>query len=79
MRWLRKILVFILSLPVHFYRYCISPLTPSSCRHVPTCSMYMLQALKVHGPLKGFWLGLVRLSKCHPWGTHGHDPVPPKS
>lgn len=64
-------------MPVHFYRHAISPFTPSSCRHVPTCSQYMIEALQIHGPLRGFWLGLKRLSKCHPWGTHGYDPVPP--
>jgi hypothetical protein len=64
---------------VYFYKYAISPLTPSSCRHVPTCSNYMIEAIKIHGPLKGFWMGLRRLSKCHPWGTHGYDPVPPKN
>jgi putative component of membrane protein insertase Oxa1/YidC/SpoIIIJ protein YidD len=39
----------------------------------------MIEAIKIHGPLKGFWMGLRRLSKCHPWGTHGYDPVPPKN
>ncbi|HKK81183.1 MAG TPA: membrane protein insertion efficiency factor YidD [Prolixibacteraceae bacterium] len=63
---------------VYFYKYSISPLTPASCRHVPTCSNYMIDAVKTHG-LKGFWMGLKRLSKCHPWGTHGYDPVPPKN
>ncbi|MFA9391283.1 MAG: membrane protein insertion efficiency factor YidD [Prolixibacteraceae bacterium] len=63
---------------VYFYKYAISPLTPASCRHTPTCSNYMIEALKIHGPFKGFWLGIRRLSKCHPWGTHGYDPVPPK-
>ncbi|MDA3930819.1 MAG: membrane protein insertion efficiency factor YidD [Prolixibacteraceae bacterium] len=63
---------------VYFYKYTISPWTPSSCRHTPTCSNYMIEALRIHGPFKGLWLGLRRLSKCHPWGTHGHDPVPNK-
>ena len=62
---------------VYFYRYGISPMTPASCRHVPTCSEYMVEAIRLHGPFKGLWLGLKRLSKCHPWGTHGYDPVPP--
>src|SRR6056297_4159326 len=72
-----KILGWTLLLPVYFYRYAISPLTPASCRHVPTCSEYMVEAVRIHGPFKGLWLGLKRLSKCHPWGTHGYDPVPP--
>jgi putative membrane protein insertion efficiency factor len=50
-----------------------------SCRHDPTCSHYTIEALRVHGALRGGWLALRRLSRCHPWGTHGHDPVPPKS
>lgn len=63
---------------VYIYKYAISPLTPASCRHVPTCSEYAVQAIKIHGPFKGFWLAVRRISKCHPWGTHGYDPVPPK-
>lgn len=55
----------------------ISPYTPPSCRHVPTCSQYGLEALDKHGLLKGVWLTTKRLSKCHPWGTSGYDPVPP--
>jgi hypothetical protein len=61
----------------YFYKYAISPLTPASCRYTPTCSNYMIEALKVHGPLKGTWLGIRRISRCHPWGGHGYDPVPP--
>lgn len=73
-----KLLIkFIILVLVYFYRYAISPLTPSSCRHYPTCSEYMVDAIKIHGPFRGFWLGIRRLSKCHPWGTHGIDPVPP--
>jgi uncharacterized protein len=73
-----KGLCWILLLPVYFYKYVLSPLTPSSCRHYPTCSGYAVQALKIHGPFKGLWLATKRISKCHPWGTHGYDPVPPK-
>jgi len=73
-----KFLSWILLIPVYIYKYAISPLTPASCRHYPTCSEYAVEALKIHGPFKGFWLATKRISKCHPWGTHGHDPVPPK-
>jgi len=73
-----KILGWILLLPVYFYKYAISPLTPASCRHVPSCSEYAVQAIKTHGPIKGIWLATKRISKCHPWGTEGYDPVPPK-
>lgn len=70
---------WILLLPVYFYKYGISPYTPASCRHVPTCSEYAVQAIKMHGPLKGLALASKRISKCHPWGTEGYDPVPPKN
>lgn len=46
------------------------------CRYAPTCSQYFLDALETHGALKGSWLGLRRIARCHPWGGHGHDPVP---
>lgn len=61
---------------VLIYRYAISPLLPPRCRHVPSCSEYCLEALRTHGALSGTWLGLCRLLRCHPWGSHGHDPVP---
>ena len=74
--------VFALKLPVRFYRLAISPLLPPSCRFSPSCSAYALEALDVHGPIKGLWLALKRLSRCHPitWlgGSSGYDPVPPK-
>ncbi len=74
---MKKIWISILTAPIKFYRYAISPYTPASCRHVPTCSEYTLEAIRVHG-LKGLWMGMKRLSKCHPWGTSGYDPVLPK-
>lgn len=77
MKLIRKIVFHIAVFPIHIYRYAISPFTPATCRHVPTCSEYALQAVRIHG-LKGFWMALVRLSKCHPWGTSGYDPVLPK-
>jgi len=79
MKIIKKILSFIVLLPIRIYRSAISPYTPASCRHTPTCSQYFIEAVKVHGPLKGSGLGLKRLSKCHPWGTTGYDPVPPKN
>jgi uncharacterized protein len=77
-RFILKLISYPLLGLVYFYKYAISPLTPASCRHVPTCSTYMIEAIKIHGPFKGTFLGLRRLSKCHPWGTSGYDPVPPK-
>lgn len=53
-------------------------MTSASCRHIPSCSEYAVEALKIHGPLKGICLATKRILKCHPWGTHGYDPVPPK-
>ncbi len=64
------------SLPIHFYRYVISPITPASCRHYPTCSEYSLQALKQFGLIKGGALSANRIARCQPWGTSGYDPVP---
>jgi len=77
MKVLKKILFYILVAPIKFYRYAISPYTPSSCRHVPTCSEYAIEAVRIHG-IKGVWLGTKRILKCHPWGTSGYDPVLPK-
>jgi putative membrane protein insertion efficiency factor len=68
----------VLILPVKFYQLAISPLLPMSCRHVPSCSQYTIEALNVHGPLKGLYLGIHRILRCNPWGTSGFDPVPPK-
>ncbi len=55
----------------------ISPFYPSTCRHEPSCSQYTVEAIEEWGPLKGMWLGIKRLGKCHPLGTWGPDPVPP--
>lgn len=63
---------------VKVYQYAISPLLGSNCRYQPTCSTYAIDAIKEWGPFKGGWMGLKRISKCHPWGGHGWDPVPKK-
>ena len=73
---IRRLLTGMLLLPVYFYRCCISPLTPPRCRYTPTCSEYAIQALRKHGPLRGMWLALRRILRCHPWGGSGYDPVP---
>ncbi|HEY7211299.1 MAG TPA: membrane protein insertion efficiency factor YidD [Bryobacteraceae bacterium] len=57
------------------YKLAISPLLPSACRYYPTCSEYMLDAIAKYGPLKGVWLGLKRLGRCHPFHEGGYDPV----
>lgn len=73
---LRKVLTQLLLLPIYFYKGAISPLTPPSCRFTPSCSTYAIDALKKYGPLKGLYLALRRILRCHPWGGHGYDPVP---
>lgn len=75
-RLLRRFLIWILSLPIHFYRGAISPLLPPSCRYTPTCSTYALQALRKYGPFKGLYLAFRRILRCHPWSKGGYDPVP---
>jgi putative membrane protein insertion efficiency factor len=67
----------LLIVPVRGYKRWISPLLPQACRYTPTCSEYMMEALEVHGSVKGLWLGTRRLCRCHPWGGEGWDPVPP--
>ncbi|BDQ03431.1 MAG: putative membrane protein insertion efficiency factor [Ignavibacterium sp.] len=71
-----KVLAFPFILLIKIYQIFISPLFPSSCRYTPTCSQYTLEALKKYGLLKGLWLGIKRISRCHPWGGSGYDPVP---
>ncbi len=63
-------------LPIYFYKGCISPMLPPSCRYTPTCSQYAIDALMKHGPVKGSWLAAKRICRCHPWGGSGYDPVP---
>ena len=72
LEWLAELLI----LSIRFYQRFISPLTPPSCRFTPTCSQYAVEALRKHGPLKGLWLAVKRLLRCHPWGGSGYDPVP---
>jgi len=71
-----RAVAWLLTLPIYFYRACISPMFPPTCRFTPTCSRYAIEALRRHGPVKGLWLTLKRLSRCHPWGGSGYDPVP---
>ncbi len=59
------------------YQLLISPLTPPSCRYYPSCSAYALTAIERHGPIRGSWLALRRLGRCHPWSAGGVDHVPP--
>lgn len=69
-------LAFIISLPVRFYRLVFSPWVGFNCRYQPTCSAYAMEALEKHGGIKGTWLTMRRLLRCHPFGSSGYDPVP---
>lgn len=69
-------LAHMLALPVRAYRLFLSPWVGHGCRFQPTCSAYALEALARHGGIKGGWLTLRRILRCHPWGGQGHDPVP---
>ncbi|MBN8782093.1 MAG: membrane protein insertion efficiency factor YidD [Terrimonas ferruginea] len=79
MSWSNKV-GQLLSLPfillIRFYQKVISPWFGPKCRYTPTCSHYAVEALKKHGPLKGLWLAIKRIARCHPWGGSGYDPVP---
>jgi len=77
-KWIRSLLVWILIIPVKIYQWIISPWLPKTCRYHPTCSQYAIEALREHGPVTGLLMGTKRILSCHPWGGHGHDPVPPK-
>nr|WP_114418873.1 membrane protein insertion efficiency factor YidD [Marinospirillum perlucidum] len=71
---LKKLLIGL----VRFYQYFISPLKPPSCRFYPTCSHYAEEALRIHGPIKGLWLSIKRVGRCHPFHPGGIDLVPEK-
>ena len=75
-QWIRQLFVWLLLLPIYFYKVAISPLTPPSCRYTPSCSTYAVEAIRKHGPLKGLYLAVRRILRCHPWGGSGYDPVP---
>ena len=74
---LRAVLAWLLILPIRAYRLILSPWLGHSCRFQPSCSAYAIEALEIHGPVRGLWLALRRLARCNPWGAFGYDPVPP--
>ena len=76
MKWPLKILSFPFIVLIKIYQKIISPVIGPQCRFTPTCSNYALEALKKYGVFKGSWLAIKRISKCHPWGGKGYDPVP---
>jgi uncharacterized protein len=67
---------YLLILLARAWQYGPSQVMPPSCRFVPSCSQYAIEALQKHGTIKGGWLATKRLLRCHPWGGHGYDPVP---
>lgn len=79
MKRARRFAKGLLTLPIRFYSYFISPWLPPSCRFTPTCSEYAQQAIEAHGAGYGSYLAARRLCRCHPWAPGGHDPVPPNA
>lgn len=71
-------LKYIIILPIRGYQVFISPHLGAQCRYSPTCSQYMIDAIREWGPLKGVWLGLKRIGRCSPLGSSGYDPIPKK-
>lgn len=76
MKLIRRIIAFPFILLVRIYQWIISPIFPANCRYQPTCSTYMIEAIEEWGVIRGLLLGIKRIASCHPWGGHGHDPVP---
>lgn len=77
MKWILRVLSFPFIAIIKIYQWTISPiLGANKCRFTPTCSNYALEALKKYGVFKGTWLAIKRISRCHPFGGHGYDPVP---
>jgi len=72
-----RLLSSILCLPIHLYRHSFAYVFGGQCRFEPSCSVYALEAINAHGPLKGTGVAFRRICRCHPWGKHGFDPVPP--
>ncbi|MFN3918332.1 MAG: membrane protein insertion efficiency factor YidD [Flavobacteriales bacterium] len=73
---MKRFFIVLAIFPVRVYQWVISPLFPSSCRYEPTCSQYMAEAMSEWGVLRGWWMGIRRLARCHPWGGCGYDPIP---
>lgn len=71
---MRSIAIFL----IRGYQLLLSPLLGGNCRFHPTCSEYAIEAMRAHGVVRGSWLTVRRIGRCHPWGGAGHDPVPPR-
>ena len=76
LNFIRKSIGYIFILIIRLYQFLLSPILGASCRFTPTCSQYGMEAIQKYGPFKGGWLTSKRIGRCHPWGKHGHDPVP---
>ena len=76
MRYFSITISWVLRALIAAYRYGLSPVLGANCRFEPSCSAYAQEAIDVHGPLRGSWLALRRISGCQPWGSMGYDPVP---
>ena len=72
MKWVRRLVCA----PIRLYQRFISPCLGHNCRFLPTCSQYAIEAITKYGPVKGLWLAVKRILRCHPWGGSGYDPVP---
>ena len=72
MKWVRRLVCA----PIRLYQKFISPCLGHNCRFLPTCSQYAIEAITKYGPVKGLWLAVKRILRCHPWGGSGYDPVP---
>jgi putative membrane protein insertion efficiency factor len=70
---MKPVLIFLIKL----YQWCLSPFFGGQCRFYPSCSAYAVEAIDTHGALRGAWLAVRRLARCHPWHAGGVDPVPP--
>ena len=71
-----RIVAIILRGLIRGYQLLIAPVLGPRCRHLPSCSEYTSEAIRLHGPVRGGWLGLCRILRCNPWGSSGYDPVP---
>ena len=74
---MKKIISYILIIPIKIYQMTLSKILPSSCRFTPSCSQYTIQAINSHGPIKGVALGIIRILKCNPFFKSGIDEIPP--
>ena len=75
MKAIQQILSYPFIILIRFYKLVVSPWLGPKCRFTPSCSSYSIEALQKYGIIKGGWMAIRRISSCHPWGRHGHDPV----